>query len=201
MPQRDGHEPCREPGATVVGQHEDVGEIRECRGVRDDTVFVFGFLKSFVECLRFGRFAGVSGIVWGGCCEIQALWVDEPRRGHGIDSRQLRVQRRPAFAQSPPVEFRDHLLAALRYPWAPAADHAAEALVALRMRVPHERRKRDEGVTSWHELREGGRLARVTPGLRWTLGVAASLYALWAVALRTTASMTTIAATSPPPNM
>ena len=55
------------------------------------------------------------------------------------------------------------------------------ALVALRMRVPHTRRERAEGVTSWHELREGGRLARGTPGLRWTLGVAASVYALWAV--------------------
>jgi len=55
------------------------------------------------------------------------------------------------------------------------------ALVALRMRVPHTRRERAEGVTSWHELREGGRLARRTPGLRWTLGVAASVYALWAV--------------------
>jgi predicted MFS family arabinose efflux permease len=55
------------------------------------------------------------------------------------------------------------------------------ALVALRMHVPHERRARAEGVSSWHELREGGRLARGTPGLRWTLGVAASVYALWAV--------------------
>jgi predicted MFS family arabinose efflux permease len=55
------------------------------------------------------------------------------------------------------------------------------ALVALRMHVPHERRARDEGVSSWHELREGGRLARSTPGLRWTLGVALSVYALWAV--------------------
>ena len=62
-----------------------------------------------------------------------------------------------------------------------AATWLVGALVALRMRVPHERRAREEGVTSWHELREGGRLARVTPGLRWTLGVAASLYALWAV--------------------
>ena len=62
-----------------------------------------------------------------------------------------------------------------------AATWLVGALVALRMRVPHERRAREEGVTSWHELREGGRLARGTPGLRWTLGVAASLYALWAV--------------------
>jgi predicted MFS family arabinose efflux permease len=62
-----------------------------------------------------------------------------------------------------------------------AATWFVGAMVALRMRVPHTRRARAEGVTSWHELREGGRLARGTPGLRWTLGVAASLYALWAV--------------------
>ena len=62
-----------------------------------------------------------------------------------------------------------------------AATWFVGALVALRMRVPHTRRERAEGVTSWHELRAGGRLARATPGLRWTLAVAASLYALWAV--------------------
>jgi len=28
--------------------------------------------------------AGISGIVWGGCCELQAMWVDEPRRGRGL---------------------------------------------------------------------------------------------------------------------
>jgi GNAT superfamily N-acetyltransferase len=28
--------------------------------------------------------AGVSAIVWGGCCELQAMWVDEPLRGRGL---------------------------------------------------------------------------------------------------------------------
>lgn len=28
--------------------------------------------------------AGISGIVWGRCCELQALWVDEPLRGRGL---------------------------------------------------------------------------------------------------------------------
>ena len=28
--------------------------------------------------------AGISGIVWGGCCELQAMWVDEPLRRRGL---------------------------------------------------------------------------------------------------------------------
>jgi GNAT superfamily N-acetyltransferase len=28
--------------------------------------------------------AGVSALVWGGCCEIQAVWVDEALRGRGL---------------------------------------------------------------------------------------------------------------------
>ncbi len=28
--------------------------------------------------------AGISGIVWGGCCELEAMWVDEPLRGRGL---------------------------------------------------------------------------------------------------------------------
>jgi GNAT superfamily N-acetyltransferase len=28
--------------------------------------------------------AGVSGIVWGGYCELQAMWVDEAHRGRGL---------------------------------------------------------------------------------------------------------------------
>jgi GNAT superfamily N-acetyltransferase len=28
--------------------------------------------------------AGVSGIVWGGCCELQAMWVDESLRKRGL---------------------------------------------------------------------------------------------------------------------
>ena len=28
--------------------------------------------------------AGVSAIVWGGCCQLQALWVDEALRGRGL---------------------------------------------------------------------------------------------------------------------
>ena len=28
--------------------------------------------------------AGVSGIVWGGCCELQAMWVEESLRNRGL---------------------------------------------------------------------------------------------------------------------
>ena len=28
--------------------------------------------------------AGISGIVWGGYCELQAMWVDESLRGRGL---------------------------------------------------------------------------------------------------------------------
>jgi GNAT superfamily N-acetyltransferase len=28
--------------------------------------------------------AGISGIVWGGCCELQAMWVHESLRGRGL---------------------------------------------------------------------------------------------------------------------
>lgn len=33
--------------------------------------------------------AGVYGWTWGGCCEVQHLWVDEARRGEGLGTRLL----------------------------------------------------------------------------------------------------------------
>jgi hypothetical protein len=47
----------------------------------------------------------------------------------GSDVREAAVT---ALKGRPAAEYRPVLLAALRYPWAPVADHAAEALVALR---------------------------------------------------------------------
>ena len=43
-----------------------------------------------VQLAIFGRdgdgamIAGVYGWTWGGCCEIQHLWVDQSRRGEGL---------------------------------------------------------------------------------------------------------------------
>ena len=28
--------------------------------------------------------AGISGMVWGECCELHAMWVDESLRGRGL---------------------------------------------------------------------------------------------------------------------
>jgi len=28
--------------------------------------------------------AGLTGMTWGGCCELHAMWVDEPLRGRGL---------------------------------------------------------------------------------------------------------------------
>jgi GNAT superfamily N-acetyltransferase len=28
--------------------------------------------------------AGISGLVWAGCCELQAMWVDRSLRGRGL---------------------------------------------------------------------------------------------------------------------
>jgi GNAT superfamily N-acetyltransferase len=35
--------------------------------------------------------AGASGSMWGGCCQIHAVWVDGPERGHGL-ARELMAE-------------------------------------------------------------------------------------------------------------
>jgi GNAT superfamily N-acetyltransferase len=32
---------------------------------------------------------GISGWTWGGCCELQHLWVDETQRGRGLGTRLI----------------------------------------------------------------------------------------------------------------
>ncbi len=66
--------------------------------------------------------------------------------------------------------------------FADAATFLVGALVALRIRVePVPREPEPHATSTWHELREGVRLARRTAGLRWTLTVASCVYLLWAV--------------------
>lgn len=38
----------------------------------------------FVRDDKGRALAGVSGMVWGGFCELHALWVDEAHRRHGL---------------------------------------------------------------------------------------------------------------------
>jgi GNAT superfamily N-acetyltransferase len=33
--------------------------------------------------------AGISGIVWGGCCQLQAMWVEEALRRRGLARRLI----------------------------------------------------------------------------------------------------------------
>ena len=41
-------------------------------------------LGIFVRDERGAVVAGIYGWTWGGCCELQHLWVDEARRGQGL---------------------------------------------------------------------------------------------------------------------
>lgn len=62
-----------------------------------------------------------------------------------------------------------------------AATFLVGALVAMRLVVPHEPVPDHERQSSWRELAAGFRLVRRSDGLRWTLGVVASVYLLWAL--------------------
>lgn len=49
-----------------------------------------GDLAEFGLFVRDGGrlLAGISAVVWGGCCELQAMWVDPALRGRGL-AREL----------------------------------------------------------------------------------------------------------------
>jgi GNAT superfamily N-acetyltransferase len=48
-------------------------------GVGDDEEFGI-----FVRDGEGRILAGISGMVWGACCELHAMWVDEELRGRGL---------------------------------------------------------------------------------------------------------------------
>ena len=52
-------------------------------GVGDDQEFGI-----FIRDDEGQLLAGISGLVWAGCCELQAMWVDTSLRGHGL-AREL----------------------------------------------------------------------------------------------------------------
>jgi GNAT superfamily N-acetyltransferase len=55
-------------------------------GVGDDQEFGI-----FVRDDEGQILGGISGIVWGGCCELQAMWVDQSLRGRGL-ARELMTE-------------------------------------------------------------------------------------------------------------
>jgi GNAT superfamily N-acetyltransferase len=46
-------------------------------------------LAIFVRDASGALRAGIYGWTWGGCCELQHLWVDETLRGRGLASRLI----------------------------------------------------------------------------------------------------------------
>jgi ribosomal protein S18 acetylase RimI-like enzyme len=53
-------------------------------GIRDARL-----LAIFVRDASDAIVAGVYGWTWGGCCEVQMLWVDDRYRGRGFGTRVM----------------------------------------------------------------------------------------------------------------
>jgi GNAT superfamily N-acetyltransferase len=60
----------------VLEEQVEAAAVSAAGGVRELAIFA---------CDDEGRLlGGVSGIIWGGCCQLQALWVEEAFRGRGL---------------------------------------------------------------------------------------------------------------------
>jgi GNAT superfamily N-acetyltransferase len=69
------------PAAADVALLEEqvAAAARAATGLAEEQEFGI-FARGDDGCLR----AGVSAIVWGGCCELQAMWVHESLRRRGL---------------------------------------------------------------------------------------------------------------------
>ena len=60
--------------------------------------FDFHPLAIFVRDEQGRIVAGLTGGMWGGCCEIKFLWVHEDLRGQGYRTRLMRAAEQEALA-------------------------------------------------------------------------------------------------------
>jgi GNAT superfamily N-acetyltransferase len=71
---------------------QDVSELRDALSefnIRTTGYKQWQELAIFVRADDGGLEAGISALVWGGCCEVDLLWVAEDSRGQGLGRRLL----------------------------------------------------------------------------------------------------------------
>jgi hypothetical protein len=153
---------CRLDAQTARGLAELVAQMREAVGAAerglpppDYLTFEYRNLLRILDAHRgpaAERVAALRQFLTGEGGHMRYFLIDRLAREKGkrvsvILARRalfdlheaVREEAVAALKKRPAAEYRDTLLAGLRYPWAPVADHAAEALVALKLRqtVPH----------------------------------------------------------------